>query len=444
MRVTGEHMHEDEARGDAAPDTIDDATPTPVLESEPAPKPGPESALAEQAESAADSPDERPEAPAKRRRRGLVLGVAAAVLLSAGAITGVGWGWQAYATSRTAVAYQEATAAATALEDATDARETALNKATFSVTSLKEFTDHDRPAYLGEATAAALAAARTKLEAATSGLHSVRFDAPKVSASSSDLMPWTVIAHVEHTHALIRKENADRRARSAELASLASAQKAVNASADAVYAELKAHGEQVITADDAATYASKVELRHAIDAGESGVTLSTFGGPGLVQLVAAIDGVDAAHAAGLAARQDPAYPVRAQIEEYARSIAHGVTLDVEWHAEVSGLGEGWYSGTTVYHPDDGGWATIDLNFPLQDGWSRGDVDARALVAHEVGHAQVVRPECAPLFASPTFNHDDEMWATAWAISLGFDTAGSGIEAYGRPSDEQIAVAGQCR
>ena len=136
--------------------------------------------------------------------------------------------------------------------------------------------------------------------------------------------------------------------------------------------------------------------------------------------------------------------VRAQIEEYARSIAHGVTLDVEWHAEVSGLGEGWYSGTTVYHPDDGGWATIDLNFPLQDGWSRGDVDARALVAHEVGHAQVVRPECAPLFASPTFNHDDEMWATAWAISLGFDTAGSGIEAYGRPSDEQIAVAGQCR
>jgi hypothetical protein len=132
------------------------------------------------------------------------------------------------------------------------------------------------------------------------------------------------------------------------------------------------------------------------------------------------------------------------MEAYARSIAHGVTLDFQWHEKVSGLGEGWYSGTTMYHEGDGGWATIDLNFSLQEGWTYGDVNAKALITHEVGHAQVVRPECKPLFDGPTFQGDDEMWATAWAIAMGFDVPGSGIEAYGRPSDQQIAVAGQCR
>lgn len=428
--MTGEHMDEVDAGGRAAIDGIDEETPIP------------EAVVASESDS--DGPGDPSAVPAKRRRHGLVLGIVASVLLSAGAIAGVGWGWHAYATSRTAVAYQEATAASKALAEVTDARGTALSKAKYSVTSMKEFTDHARPAYLGEATAAALADARTKLEAATAGLDPVRFDPPTVSSPSADLMPWTVIADVAAKRTLTRDENADRRTRAADLASLDAAQKALNASADAVYAELKAHGEQVMTADDAATYASKIGLRHAIDAGGAGVTTSTFGGAGLVQVIAAIDGVDAANTAGLAARQDPAYPVRAQIEEYARSIAHGVTLDFEWHAQVSGLGEGWYSGTTSYHREDGGWATIDLNFPLQDGWSSGDVDARALVTHEVGHAQVVRPECDALFRSSTFNEDDEMWATAWAIAMGFDTGGSGIEAYGRPSDEQIAVAGQCR
>ncbi|MFF2053523.1 hypothetical protein ACFVU2_18115 [Leifsonia sp. NPDC058194] len=425
-------MDEDEARGGTAPEGTHHEAPTSV---------GPDAV-------AGDGPDghtdEHPVAPTKRRRIGLVLGIVGSVLLSAAVVGGVVWGWHAYATARTDVAYQEATAASKALADVTDERGTALNKATFSVTSLKEFTDHARPAYLSESAAAALAASRTRLEKATAGLDPIRFDPPTVRAATADLMPWTVIADVQGKRTLIRDENDDRRTRAAELAALEAAQKDLGASADAVYAELKAHGEQVMTADDAATYASKVDLKHAIDAGTSGVTTSQFGGAGLLQIATAIDAVDAAQAAGLAARQDPAYPVRAQIEEYARSIAHGVTLDFEWHAQVSGLGEGWYSGTTVYHREDGGWATIDLNFPLQDGWTSGDIDARALVTHEVGHAQVVRPECEALFASGTFNYDDEMWATAWAIAMGFDTGGSGIDAYGRPSDEQIAVAGQCR
>ena len=38
----------------------------------------------------------------------------------------------------------------------------------------------------------------------------------------------------------------------------------------------------------------------------------------------------------------------------------------------------------------------------------------------------------------------EMWATAWAIGMGYDLPGSGTEFYGRPTDVQIAVAAQCR
>jgi hypothetical protein len=96
----------------------------------------------------------------------------------------------------------------------------------------------------------------------------------------------------------------------------------------------------------------------------------------------------------------------------------------------------------MYRDTDGGWATIELSHSI--GWYfSDDINAKAVVVHEVGHAQVVRPECKPLFTGPVFASDDEMWATAWAIAKGYDTSGAGIGAYGRPSDAQIAEAGKC-
>ena len=383
--------------------------------------------------------------PAPRTRRWrLWVTITASVLLSAGAVTGAGYAWQAIATAQSTSAYREVVAASKALTDVTDEREIALDKARASLFSMAVFTDHPRPDYLAVATAKALSDAEADLEAKSLKLPFAVFTPPKVTAASADLMPWTVIGDVQHKAQLAHDEHRLARTRASELKALDAAQAVFSTSAHDVYRELAAHGEQVLTADDSATYASKVDLRHAIDAGAGGVVTGAFGGTGLVYLIQATDGVTASQAAGEAAKQDPAYPIRAQIEAYARSIAHGVTLDFEWHAEVRGLGEGWYSGTTQYHAGDGGWATIDLNFPIQDGWARGDVDAKALITHEVGHSQVVRPACKALFDGPAFRDDDEMWATAWAISMGFDTAGSGIEAYGRPSDEQIAVAGQCR
>ena len=381
---------------------------------------------------------------APRRRARLWVMVTAFCILASVVGVGSGLGWQALALLGTTQAQQHVVAASKALSDVTDRRGAALDKARASLSSMSQFTTHPRPDYLSEAAAKALADAQTGLTTASADLTHLAFTPPAVSERSADLLPWTVLADVERKDQLVRQETATARKRAAELKRLEAAQKPFESSAKAVYAELATHGEQVLAAETSATYASKIVLRHAIDDGKAGVTAAQFGGSGLLQIISAIDGVTAAQAAAESAKQDPAYPVRAQIEEYARSIAHGVTLDFEWHQEVSGRGEDWYSGTAQYRYEDGGWATIDLNFTIQEGWADGDVDARAVVTHEVGHTQVVRPECKPLFDGPVFNEDDEMWATAWAISMGFDVGGSGIEAYGRPSDEQIAVAGQCR
>lgn len=399
-------------------------------------QPPADQALEEQAQPAQPAP--------RKRRWRLWVTITASLLLSAGAVTGAGYAWQAIATVQSMSAYREVVAASKALTDVTDARGIALDKARASLFSIAVFTDHARPDYLAVATAKALSDAAAGLEAKSRKLSYASFEPPKVTSTAADLLPWTVIGDVQHKAQLAHDEHALTRTRGAELKALDAAQAVFSTTAHDVYRELAAHGEQVLTADDSATYASKVDLRHAIDAGVHGVVTGGFGGAGLVNLIDATDGVTASQAVGEAEKQDPAYPIRAQIEAYARSIAHGVTLDFQWHAEVRGLGEGWYSGTTQYHEGDGGWATIDLNFPIQDGWARGDVNAKALITHEVGHSQVVRTACKALFDGPAFRDDDEMWATAWAISMGFDVGGSGIEAYGRPSDEQIAVAGQCR
>ncbi|WP_431219494.1 hypothetical protein [Leifsonia xyli] len=382
--------------------------------------------------------------PARPRRRwALWVSVTAFALLATAAGIGAGLGWQALALAAVHTADRQLAAASAALSEATDERGAAIDKARASIGSVETFLAHPRPAYLPEAATAALAGAQADLKKASAGRVFAPFDPPRASPLH-DLLPWTVLTRVRNTERLTRREVAERTDRAADVVALTAAQKKVSDAADSVYTALATQGEQVLTADTSATFASRIELRRAIDAGKSGAMSAQFGGSGLLQIVSTIDVVNTSQAAGEAAKQDPAYPVRARIEDYARSIAHNVSLDFEFHQLVSGLGDDWYSGTTVYHEDDGGWATIDLNFGVQDGFARGDVDARALVTHEVGHAQVVRPECKPLFDGPTFNRDDEMWATAWAISMGFDTAGSGIEAYGRPSDQQIAVAGQCR
>lgn len=380
-------------------------------------------------------------AAARVRPRTLWLTVTASALLGIMTFTAVSLGWHLFALASIAQADRNVVTASDELADVTDLRGVAIDKARAALESMTEFSAHPLPAYVHTPS---LESAREGLQETSAGLTHTTVDAPELADIGNDFLPWTVIGNLQDKQKLVAQLEATRKARAAELTALDTAQDRFSANVKSVYRALAEHGEHVLTASDSATYESTIELRNAIAAGATEATGSQFGGTGLLSIIAAIEGVNAAQAAGEAAKQDPAYPVRAQIMEYARSIAHGVTLDFEWHELVSGRGGDWYSGTALSREDNGGWATIDLNFGVQDGWRAGDVDAKALVTHEVGHTQAVRPECKPLFTGAAFNSDHEMWATAWAISMGFDTGGSGISAYGRPSNEQIAVAGQCR
>jgi hypothetical protein len=256
-------------------------------------------------------------------------------------------------------------------------------------------------------------------------------------------LPWDTLAT---TYQLLdrQKANAERiRTATHDTSVVDSGLNAVVAANTTVWGGIQKTAQTTLTADTLATYQSQIGLKHALAAATDSTTNPQFVGRGMLATIDAIEGVRASQAAGVAAEADPAYPVHAAIEAYARSISHGVHLDFVWAHTVNGKGDGWLSGTTQAWDTDGGWAIISLNFNVATYWDDGQ-DARALVAHEVGHSQAIRVACRPLYSGPVFNSDDEMWATAWSISMGFDVPGSGIEAYGRPTDQQIATAAKCR
>ena len=134
---------------------------------------------------------------------------------------------------------------------------------------------------------------------------------------------------------------------------------------------------------------------------------------GFTALTDAVAALRASHAAVEAAHAE--YPVRAEIEAFARSIAQGVTLDFAWAYEVAGMpSDGWYAGTAEFWPEDGGLGAHHAE-PQHRATAWGDENATAVVVHEVGHTQAIRESCTPIFEGPEFNGDHEMWATAWAI-----------------------------
>lgn len=211
-----------------------------------------------------------------------------------------------------------------------------------------------------------------------------------------------------------------------------------------LYADAAADAQGVLDASPFATYESRITAMHAIaQEGDDWYVAEDDSAEGYDVLVAAVADVQASQASEAARRAAPEYATRGPVEDFARSIAHGVQLDFTWDHVVNGLSsDEWYSGTAQYWYGDGGWGKINLSYSVDWNYA-DDVNAKALVVHEVGHTQVVREECAPIFEGPVFNRQDEVWATAWAIASGYDVPGSGIEAYGRPSDEQIAAAAGC-
>lgn len=221
--------------------------------------------------------------------------------------------------------------------------------------------------------------------------------------------------------------------------SVQEARAAVDAAAEAVAAGAREIARAELAAHPAATFPTREALQRLLD-GTEATGSPAIGADGFTALASAVADVRASHEAEVARAEQ--FPVRAEIEAFARSIANGVELDFAWAYEVAGMtSDVWLAGTAEFELDGPDWALITLTESVEQAWGL-DPNAQAVVVHEVGHTQVVRDTCRALFDG--FGGDHEAWATAWAIGMGYDLPGAGIEAYGRPSDAQVAAAAGCR
>jgi len=165
------------------------------------------------------------------------------------------------------------------------------------------------------------------------------------------------------------------------------------------------------------------------------------------QVTAYVDaarGLEASHAAELAEKAGPLFDARMAVQQFARSLSGGVLLEFDWAPTVNGYGlNGSYGGTSYWTTADGGQSTVTLSDSVARQWPSAGV--QALVVHEVGHAVLARLDCNELFfESDLYPGEEESWATAWAIGMGYTADGSGETVYGRPSDALIALSQQCR
>lgn len=225
------------------------------------------------------------------------------------------------------------------------------------------------------------------------------------------------------------------------------ARRDVESAIDAVFVDAAAAADAQLSALTSATHRTRLEVDRVVAVWElGGVPQGAAEYRALVDVLATLR---TSHDEGEARKLDPSQATRLEIEAFARSISFGIPLDFGWAYEVAGLtSDRWIAGTAQFWPgeywseDDPGWGHITLSESVEETWR--DRDAEALVVHEVGHVQVLREACAAIFESPVFSSDHEVWATAWAIGMGYDTPGAGIEAYGRPSVEQIEASKGCR
>lgn len=193
-------------------------------------------------------------------------------------------------------------------------------------------------------------------------------------------------------------------------------------------AHVSARNDDVIALRKAATMASAITT---IDG--DAVTAFTSLQSAAAQLVSS-------EQAELAEKSGPLMGARLEIEAFARSIAPGVLLEFDWAPIVNGVGyNGSMGGYTTWWWEEPGRATIQLSNSVAEQWPADR--SKALVVHEVGHAISVK--CADMYDAST-QDSIEKWATAWAISMGYTDDANGVWAYGYPPQNYIDAAAGCR
>ena len=376
--------------------------------------------------------------PARRGPRTRTAAVTAAVI---GIVALAAAGHQIVATVAHAQAWPVWSAADARFDEALDAHEAQLARGASAVARAEALQQVLTPELVREEDRAALeerlAEARALLadepEPVATGL--VLLGDPSVPAPS-----WDRYADLWRITELVpaRNESAARFEVSTDAVRVASNDLAV-ASEDLAAGSYELAAVE-LAAHPSASYRTRLELQGLLD-GTRATGVPAGSAAGFTELATAVADVRASHAAEEARKL--AFPARAEVEAFARSLAFGVTLDFTWAYEVAGVtSDAWYAGTAEFWEEGGGWGHITLSESISDSWD--DENARAVVVHEVGHTQVIREACKAMFEGPAFAGDHETWATAWAIGMGYDLPGAGIEAYGRPSPEQIASSTGCR
>ncbi|TIH37093.1 hypothetical protein [Subtercola vilae] len=377
-------------------------------------------------------------APRPRWRHRLI--VTASVVVAAGALAGGFWGWSAASESRfdeasASLATQQA--AETSAVHAYDARLRDVSLVSQRIRSVV-----DSPAFVGQGAteAATLSQALGVLEPLAAA-QPVEVPAAVHIDQSAYRPPWQLVTEAEQFEGRTRASQQTEGSLRTLASDAAAAETSVYAAETAYFGNAATAAEQTISSNALSNRSVQVPLLRLIEQARNSTLSESRNGAFVDSLANAEAQVVASQATQQSELDDPAWAVRREVEAYARSLSNGVALEFVWAPEVSGLGDNWLSGTAESYDSDGGWSIISLNYTVEREWENGR-NARALVAHEVGHTQVYR--CWPLFSGDAFHQNSEIWATAWSISQGFDVPGSGIEAYGRPTDEQISVAGQCR
>ncbi|WP_085476657.1 hypothetical protein [Rathayibacter oskolensis] len=206
-------------------------------------------------------------------------------------------------------------------------------------------------------------------------------------------------------------------------------------------------GADLVATSTAATHQSRWLVERALYGfGDSREPLDLAEPSTLRAYLAQVDALELSQAEGLVDRAAPDWPRKQRVLDFADSIAGGVPLDVSWEEsiEIDGVAYGSLdsgAGLATWTLDEGAPALVQLTESIQRNWDAAW--AQGLVAHEVGHAITSKDGCYELYRATPFDGDDEKWATAWALSLGF-TAGAGTEPYGDPGADAVAIASACR
>ncbi|CAH0137003.1 hypothetical protein SRABI76_00442 [Microbacterium oxydans] len=183
-----------------------------------------------------------------------------------------------------------------------------------------------------------------------------------------------------------------------------------------------------------------IALREAAEVASTTVVIDQQAADGFGTLQTAAAQLIESETAELAEKAGPLYNARLEIEAFARSIAPGVLLEFDWAPIVNGYGDdGGMGGYTTWWWDEPGRAVILLSNSVAEQWPADR--SKALVVHEVGHAISVK--CADMYDAST-QDSIEKWATAWAISMGYNDDANGVWAYGYPPQSYIDAAAGCR